>query len=93
MIKLKIVKIDNFKYYLSSENNKEYELKIEFHDIDKPKVNDYIFMDEDLLSINYLLAFGSIDSSYGHTIKSSHDKDVIVIISDNKEIFLKRLYG
>ncbi len=93
MIKLKIRKIDNFKYYLTDENNKEYELKIEFHDIDEPKVNDYIFMDESLLSINYLLAFGNLDSSYGRDIKSSQDKDIVVIISDNKEIILKRLYG
>lgn len=93
MIKLKIKKIDNFKYYLNDDNNKEYELKIEFHDIDEPKVNDYILLDESLLNIDYLLAFGSLKSSYGHTIKSSQDKDVIVIISDNKEIFLKRLYG
>ena len=93
MIKLKIRKIDNFKYYFSDDNNKEYELKIEFHDIDEPKVNDYIFLDESLLNIDYLLAFGSLDSSYGKDIKSSHDKDVVVIISDNKEIILKRLYG
>lgn len=93
MIKLAIVKKDNFVYHLKSEDNKEYKINIEFHDlISEPTENDVICMNEELLS-EPMLAFGATESEYGREIKSSSDKDLVILIMNNNPIYLKRLYG
>lgn len=93
MIKLAITKKEKYVYYLKSEDNKEYKINIEFHDlISEPAENDVICMDEELLN-EPMLAFGATESSYGREIKSSSDKDLVILIMNNNPIYLKRLYG
>ncbi len=93
MKKLKIEKINGFRYFLKDKNNNTYELHLEFHDTESIiKSGDIIYLDEYLLNQNTLLTFGKLNSKYGKEIKDD-DKDIIVIESDNKRITLKRLYG
>lgn len=95
MIKLKIDKINNFTYHLKDYNNKEYKFNLEFLDIEEtPQIDDLIIINKDLLKENkHLLSFGPLDSKYGRKIESNKDKDIIILIINNKEIPLKRLYG
>ncbi len=92
MKKLVIIKIDGEKYSLKDKDNNIYELYFEFHDIEnKIKEGDIIFLNEYLLNEKMLLAFGSLNSTYGREIEN--DRDIIVIESNNERINLKRLYG
>lgn len=88
---LEIINIDKFKYTLK-DLEKEYILNIEFAGYN-PVVHDKIIMHEELLNILYLLSFGPLDSIYGKNIQDKDDQDIIVIIHDDKKIYLKRLYG
>lgn len=93
MKKLKIKKIDKYQYELKDINNKIYHFNIEFYNLEKkPKINDYIYMNEKILQENYsILNFDKLDSQYGREIKT--EEDVIVLLIDNEKIYLKRIYG
>ena len=89
---LEIDNIQNFQYTLKN-NDERYSLSMEFFDENKPCIGDVIILHEELLNIPYLLCFGDLKSSYGRKITSHDDKDIIILIHDNKRIYLKRLYG
>lgn len=95
MIRLKIKEINNNLYILEDINN-IYELTIYFYDIDEQvKVNDYLYMQEKLLyKVNHsIICLGVLDSIYGHVIEDTTDEDLVILITDNKKIYLKRYYG
>lgn len=99
MIKLEIISKNNYEYEVKDEKEKTYILNLEFCDIkDKPKEGDYICISEELLdslydgySTNY--TFGELDSIYGKENVKINDIDVIKLIMNKNEIYLKRLYG
>lgn len=99
MTKLKIVDKKNYEYKLEDENNNKYKLVLDFLDVkDKPKIGDYIYINEELLNSTYdgystRYVFGNLESKYGKENISIDDIDVIKVIIDNLEIYLKRLYG
>lgn len=96
MIRLKIKEINNSLYVLEDINNNVYELTIYFYDIDNNvKVNDYLYMQEKLLSkINHsIISLGVLDSMYGKVIEEITDEDLVILITNNKNIYLKRYYG
>ena len=99
MIKLKIVDKKNYEYNLEDDNNNKYNLVLDFFDIkDKPKIGDYIYMRKDLLNPKYdgystRYVFGNLENKYGKENISIDDIDVIKVVTDNLEIYLKRLYG
>ena len=96
MIRLKIKEINKSLYVLEDINNNVYELTIYFYDIDnKTQVNDYLYMQEKLLSkINHsIISLGVLDSMYGKVIEEITDEDLVILITNNKNIYLKRYYG
>ena len=98
MVKLQIIKKENGLYFLKDEEEKEYEIVLEIHDIDEPEVGDFISFNNELLNQRYegystFYAFGNLDNQYGKSDISLDDIDVIKIEKDNSEIVLKRLYG
>ena len=99
MTKLKIIKKEGFIYTLKDNKEREYVLNIEFHDISKdPEVGDSISISAELLNTNYAgystcYTFGSLESEYGKTEIKLNDIDVIILETEDKEIYLKRLYG
>lgn len=95
MIKLKIEKIDGFNYYLKDENNKSYKLNIEFYDlIEKPMVNDELYIHEKLLQEPpTMFSFGSLSGKYGREIESPDDPDLLILSMGNEKKYLKRYYG
>jgi len=93
MIKLKIIEIKDYNYNLIDTSGNEYNINIEFFDIDKlPKVNDSIYINKKLLK-DRVFCFGTFDSSYGRKIEDIDDEEIIVLNIDNELIYLKRLYG
>ena len=96
MIRLKIKEINNNLYILEDINNNTYELTIYFYDINEQvKVNDYLYMQEKLLrKINHsIISLGVLDSMYGNVIEDITDEDLVILITNNKKIYLKRYYG
>lgn len=99
MEELKIIGINYYDYELINNIGQIYNLKLEFFDIEKkPQVGNIIYMNKELLnekyegySIDY--TFGDMKSEYGKSNISLNDIDVIKIIIDDFEIYLKRLYG
>ena len=96
MIRLKIKEINNNLYILEDINNNTYELTIYFYDINEQvRVNDYLYIQEKLLrKINHsIISLGVLDSMYGKVIEDITDEDLVILITNNKKIYLKRYYG
>ena len=99
MKKLKIIQKDNYLYTLKDNNNKQYNINIEFQDTNIiPNINDCIYISEKLLDNNYneystIYTSGSLDSIYGRKIDNENNPDIIRIDIKDKTIYLKRLYG
>lgn len=99
MIKLEVIKIEDYFYEFKDENNVTYNLNLEFLDLEEPlHIGNQISMNSRLLDPKYeeystSYTFGNLDNKYGKENLTIDDIDVIKIIKDDKEIYLKRLYG
>lgn len=99
MVKLQIINKNNCLYKLKDIKENEYEINLEFLDIKSiPEIGDYICISAELLNPRYagystLYTFGNLDNPCGKSNLNINDTDVIKIITGNKEIVLKRLYG
>lgn len=99
MIKLEIEKIEGYIYTLKDETGKVYSLNLDFFEIEENiKIGDFIFFNEELLNKKYdgystSYTFGNLENKYGKSNILIDDIDVIRLITDDKEIYLKRLYG
>ena len=92
MISLRVLKKDGYLYTLEDDEQNQYELNLDFIDVDNTiEVDDMIEMNNDLLVHEKYtgLTFGKMDSSYGRGNLSIGDKDVIVLHKNGKEILLK----
>jgi len=99
MIKLKITNKDNYIYNLKDEKENDYILNLEFFNINENiKDGDYIHISAELLNPRYAgystsYTFGNLNNKYGKDNFESIDIDVIKIEKNEKEIYLKRIYG
>lgn len=99
LIKLTIESINGFQYVLVDENDNEYKFNIEFLDLEKPlQFKNDIYINAELLNPKYegystSYTFGGLESVYGRSNLALDDIDVIKVVTDEKEIYLKRLYG
>ena len=84
MKKVQVVKINNYIYTLE-DNNKLYDINIEFQDTEV-NVGDYIFIDDKVLEEANIYTYGPI-------IENNDLEDIIKIVKDDKEIFLQRYFG
>ena len=88
MIKTEIISINNYDYILSDGNN-NYNLNLEFYDLDnKLNIGNIIYIPKKLLKNNSVYTYGKINEN-----KKENTDEYIKIISNNKEIFLQRYYG
>lgn len=99
MVKLKIMNIDKYTYNLKDAKENNYTLNLEFFDVEEnPKIGDYIYISAELLNPRYegfstSYTFGSLENKYGKDNINLTDIDVIKVVTNNLEIYLKRLYG
>ena len=88
MIKTEIICINNYDYVLSDGKN-NYNLNLEFYDLDnKLNVSDIIYIPSKLLKNNGVYTYGKIKEE-----NIMNTDEYIKIISNNKEIYLQRYYG
>ncbi len=94
MVKLEVIKKERYIYTLKDEKSKEYILNLEILDMEKGlEVGDNIYISNELLKYSANYTFGNLDNMYGKSNISLNDIDVIKVVKDNEEIYLKRLYG
>ena len=88
-IKLRIIKIEGYNYYFEDEFGNNSKINIEFYDLpNKPIVHDYLVLNEEVLrEKNIMLNLGVVDNI------DTFCKENAILISNNKEIYLKRYYG
>ena len=94
MKKLIVKKIEKNNCFVKDEENNEYFFHIELYDIiDKIEVNDILYMSDKLIKDinNFVSSFGALDSKYGR--ENPSEDEILVIMKNNKNIRLKRLYG
>lgn len=88
IIIIEIISINNYDYTLTDGNN-NYNLNLEFYDLDtKLNIGDIIYIPRKLLINNGVYAYGKIIKSEKQNIE-----EYIKIIYNNKEIYLQRYYG
>ncbi len=98
MIKLTIKSINNNDYELVNNDN-IYKLNIKFFDIEKtPKEGDIIYISENLLDKKYheysdSYQFGSVNSIYGREVNKNSENEVICIVMNGENTYLKRVFG
>ena len=88
MLKLKIFEINNYNYILLDDENKKYNLNIEFYGF-IPQVNDLVYIYEKNIKENILYTYGPVGDKY---TKNEYE-DIIKIERDNKYVYLQRYYG
>ncbi len=93
-----IKKITNLKYELKDDKNKIYYIYLEFFQVDKPKINDYIIMDDYYLDKNseekgICFTFGVLKGKFCKKLTVHDKKEIIVIKNKDEEIYLQRYYG
>lgn len=99
MVRLRIETKENNTYILKDEKENSYKMSFEFFDIEEmPKVDDYINISAELLNPRYkeyttYLIFGNMNNICGRKDATPGDTDVIKVEMEDKEIYLKRLYG
>lgn len=96
MKKLIILNINGYLYTLLA-GNMEYNINIEFYDLENSvKENDALIVSDEILNtmLKYkIISFGSIDSKYGKAQDELNETDVIILKSGEKTIYLKQVFG
>ena len=93
MKKVTIKDKEDYIYHLIDGNN-EYELKIEFYDLNiLPKKGDNFYLDEKLLREKILLSFGLINNNDGKDINLLKEDEILILDNGKEKIYLKRYYG
>ena len=87
-IKLKIIDIDNYDYTFQCENGKTITRNMEFYLENKPKINDYIYISENVIKENNVLQYGYIKH-----LNSVNNNEIIKVVSSDNEYYYQRYYG
>lgn len=91
--------VSGLDFVLETPDGEEKSLKIKFFDLPREmEKGDKILIRSELLDKNYkefadVYYFGDIKSDYGRDIKDKQSPDFLIVVQDNKQIFLKRFYG
>ena len=100
MVELKIVEKNDREYTLeNARTNETYKFQIKFFDLDKEVVvGDTLIVNECVLDRTYKeyskkLQYGALDQPYGRKIDSKDHPDLLCVVKNGKEYWLKRFFG
>ena len=99
MKKLKIVEVDDNKFFMKDLDGNNVVLFLNFVDFDVHLTkNNYIYISEKLLDKNYIdynykYYFGPIGSKYGRKIENADNPDILIVEVHNERFYLQRYYG
>ena len=75
-------------YVLEDNHNKIYEVNINFIGVELPTIGDYIYIPEKVLKEKVSLNYGTIDKR-----SNIEEKELMLLVGNNKKIYLQRYYG
>ena len=88
MLKLEVIFNEYANYILKDKDGNEYEVNINFIDIDKPKIGTIIYIQKSVLDEKVSLNYGLVDKD------SINNEDEIIMLSEGeKKKYLQRFYG
>lgn len=99
MVALKVKSKNRAMYNLENDETKEnFRLLFEFYGVEEPTVGDYIIMHKRLLDrtseeFAQPYAFEQCADKSFDDVKKLNDTEYAIIVSGNKKIVLKRIYG
>ena len=88
MYKLIIQEINNYDYTLIDEKENIYNKNIKFYSKYKPQVNDILYVDDSIVKEVNLYFFDEV-----YDTKNVDIKDIIKVVSNDKEYYFQRRYG
>ena len=89
MIELTLIQTDEYANYVLKDNDdKTYELNINFIGIEKPKIGTNIYIQKSVIEENVSLNYGLVDND-----NKPNEDELIVISTDGKQQYLQRYYG
>ncbi len=88
MKKVTVRKIINKYDYILDDGKQAYRKNIEFYSKSKPLIGDIIYVDDEILDENYMISFDDL-----HIDNNTGVKDIIKVVSSEKEYYLQRIYG
>lgn len=87
-VKIKILDINNYDYTFELEDGRKITRNIEFYLENKPKINDYIYISEEVIKENNVLQYGYIKD-----LNNINNNEIIKVVSSNDEYYYQRYYG
>lgn len=99
MVRLQILSIKNNLCTLRSDEDIIYQLKINLYDVGyKIQEGDFVSISEKLLDPTFeeysdLYQFGPLESKYGRPVTDKIKDEIIRIDTNQKKIYLKRIFG
>ena len=91
MIKLEIISKDEYNNYTLKNNNKKYNLSINFYGDNIPNIGDFIYLPEQILKNINIYNFGPVNKKNMNNILT--EEEIMKVISKDKEYYLQRYYG
>ena len=83
-----IKEINSYDYTLMDKDNNIYNKNIEFYSKYKPQLNNIIYVDDSIINEVNLYTFDEV-----YDTRNIDIKDIIKVVSNNKEYYFQRRYG
>lgn len=89
MKKLLIKNKDEYSNYILEDDKKSvYEVNMNYIDVELPTIGSYIYIPEKVLNEKVSLNYGIIQDT-----TNIDEDELIMIIQNNKKVYLQRFYG
>ena len=94
MIKCEIEKVEDYNYTIRDLDNEMHILNMDFYGLlKKPSIGDYLYIKEELLNSQIPLYFEVMPSLNKEAFLRLNEKEFLLLVIENQEYYLKRVYG
>ena len=94
MIKCVIEKVEDYNYTIRDIENEMHILNMDFYGLEKkPSVGDCLYIKEELLNSQVPLYFEVMPNLNKDAFLLLNEKEFLLLIIENQEYYLKRVYG
>ena len=94
MIKCVIEKIEDYNYTLCDIDNEMHALNMDFYGLkNKPNVGDCLYIKEEILMSQVPLYFEIMPNLNKEAFLRLNEKEFLLLVIENQEYYLKRVYG
>ncbi len=94
MIKCVIEKVEDYNYSIRDIENEMHILNMDFYGLKKkPSVGDCLYIKKELLNAQVPLYFEVMPSLNKEAFLRLNEKEFLLLIIENQEYYLRRVYG